>query len=131
VAGPLRRADPLLVARAQDAAGWLTIAVALLLAPWDALYDLAGLPSPQPPAAWQAAGAVLALAAVALWRSRSPGAIRAAAAADVAGAAALGAWLASGPGLETRGTIVAVALIAGLAIQAAADAALLLTPGSR
>jgi hypothetical protein len=131
VAGPLSRADPLLVARAQDAAGWLTIAVALLLARWDALYDMAGLPSPHPAGAWQAAGVVLALAAVALWRSRSRGAIRAAAAADFVAVGALAAWLASGPGLETRGTVVVAALIAGLAIQAGADAVLLLSPDSR
>jgi hypothetical protein len=126
VAGPLRP-DALLVARAQDAAGWLTLAVVLLLAPWDGPYDLAGLPSPHPPLAWQAGGAALAAAAVLLWRSRSRRAIALAAAADVAGVAAVVAWLASRPGLGTRGTIVAAGLAIALAIQAAADVVLLVS----
>jgi hypothetical protein len=134
VAGPLSggpQDDALLrVARLQDAAAWATIAVALVLAPWERLWRTLELPPPAPAWAFAAAGALLAALAVAHGAGRLGGggrrAVAAGLAADVAAALALAIWLlGADPASGTLGTVVLAVTAASLALQAAFDAAML------
>jgi hypothetical protein len=130
VAGPLSGAGDgdarLQVARLQDAAAWLTIAVALALAPWGAFWDALALERPDPPGAFVAAGVVLAAVAAAHALRGGRRAVAVALAADGVGAAALVAWLAAGgPQTGALGAVVLAVTAASLALQAGFDAAML------
>jgi hypothetical protein len=119
-------AGPLSLARVQDAAAWVTIAVALLLAPWGALWDVLQLQRPDPAGAFVAAGALLAAVAVAHGARGGRRAVLAAAGADLLAAAALAAWLlAGGPQTGALGAVVLVVTAASLALQAGFDVAML------
>jgi hypothetical protein len=122
-------AEPLRVARIQDAAAWLSLAIVLLLAPVAKAYDLLGLPQPDPAAVAIAAGAGLAAAGAALLRSRRRMAVLAAALADLAAAALLAWVVADDPATRTRGTIVLVLVALSLALQAGFDALMLQQAG--
>jgi hypothetical protein len=125
-----RALTPLRVARVQDAAAWLALAVVLLLAPLARASDLLGLPRPDPAAPAVAAGLLLASIAVAHATGRlgtGPRTVAAALAADLAGAVAAVAWLvAADPATSWRGTVVIAVTAAGLALQAAFDGLMLL-----
>jgi hypothetical protein len=122
VAGPLR------AARAQDAAAWFTIAVALLLAPWARFWEVLQLAQPQPPAPFVIGGALLAALAVVHGARRGAGrrAVQAALIANLVAAAALAAWLLTDdPATGDLGTIVLVVTAASLLLQALFDRAML------
>lgn len=126
MAGPLtldrERFDPLRLARLQDAAGWLTLALLLVLAPWARLWELVGLSQPSPAGVAVASGVALAAAAVVLLRAASARAVAVAAAVDAAGALAVAAWwLAATPADGIRGTLVLAVVVASLAVQASFD----------
>jgi hypothetical protein len=114
----------------QDAAAWLTLAVALALAPWPRFWSTLDLPQPEPPGAFVAAGAALAAVAVAHGAGRIAGggraAVNAAIVADVLGAAVLAGWLlVAAPADGTLGTIILAATAVGLALQAVFDVLML------
>jgi hypothetical protein len=96
--------------------------VLLVLAPWSRPWDLLGLPQPHPAGIAIVAGVALGGAAVALLRTASPRAVAVAATANAVGAVGVAVWwLAADPAHGLRGTIVLVAIVASLVIQAAFD----------
>jgi hypothetical protein len=119
-------AGPLSLARVQDAAAWVTIAVALCLAPWDAFWDALQLQRPVRAGAFVAGGVLLAAIAAAHALRGGRRAVAAAAAADLLAAAGLVAWLlAGGPQTGALGAVVLAVTAASLALQAGFDAAML------
>jgi hypothetical protein len=124
---------PLRAARLQDAAAWLTVAVALVLAPWTRFWVTLDLPAPEPAPAFVAAGVLLALLAAAHGAGRlgDRRAVIAALVADLVAAAALTVWLiVDDPATGTLGTVVLAVTAAGLVLQAAFDAAMLHAPAA-
>jgi hypothetical protein len=123
-------ARALSVARVQDAAAWLALAVLLVLVPSARAADLLGLSRADPAAPWVLAGLLLAAVAVAHAAGRlgtGPRAVTAALAADLAGAVGVLVWLvAADPATAARGTLVLAVVAAGLALQAAVDGLILL-----
>jgi hypothetical protein len=119
-------AGPLTAARAQDATAWLTVAVALLLAPWGRFWDALDLSRPQPPWLFVLGGGALALVAIVHAVRGGPAAIRTALVADLLAAAVLAAWLvADSPATGDLGTVVLAVTAASLVLQAAFDAVIL------
>jgi hypothetical protein len=119
-------ARALSLARVQDATAWVTIAVALCLAPWGAPWDALQLQRPERPAAFVVGGVLLAALAVAHGLRGGRRAVGVALAADVVGALALVIWLAAdGPQTGALGAVVLAVTAASLVLQAGFDAAML------
>jgi hypothetical protein len=110
----------------QDAGAWLTLAVALALAPWARLWETLGLRAPDPPGPFVAAGVLLALVAGAHVRARGRAGVVAALVGDVVAAAGVIVWLVvDSPATETLGTVVLAVVAVGLATQAVFDGLML------
>jgi hypothetical protein len=110
----------------QDAAAWLALAVALVLAPWARPWEAIGIAPPDPPGPFVAAGVLLALVAAAHVRGRGRAGVVAALAGDLVAAAGVTAWLVvDDPATATLGTVVLAVVAVGLALQAVFDAVIL------
>lgn len=114
----------------QDASAWLTLAVALCLAPWDGLWDRLELERPEPAGAFVVAGVALAAIAAAHGAGRlaggGPRAVVFALVANLVVAGVLVAWLLGDPpSTGTLGTVILAVTAAGLALQAAVDGVML------
>jgi hypothetical protein len=115
-------AQPLRLARLQDASAWAGLAVLLLLAPVHKVYDLIGVAHPRPAGAFIAAGLALLMVAALVARAGGRRVVYAAATADLVAAAALVAWLlVDSPANRTRGTVLIALAAASLAFQTCFD----------
>jgi len=116
-----------------DAVSNASLAVFLLAATWDSLYDFFGLPVPEPAFYAQILGAVLVALAIIEWALAGTTAERtivfAAAVASVLSAAILAAWLLTTDAeLDSHG-LVALWSVAGFLVVAAAIEAVTLSRG--
>jgi hypothetical protein len=116
-----------------DAVSNASLAVFLLAATWDALYEFFGLPVPEPAFYAQILGAVLVALAIIEWTLAGTTAERtivfAAAVASALSAAILAAWLLTTDAeLDSHG-LVALWSIAGFLVVAAAVEAVTLSRG--
>jgi len=120
-------AEPLRLARVQDAAAWASLSLLLLLAPVGKAYDLLGLTQPRPAGAFVAAGlAVLVVAALLAVRDGGARVVVAAAGVDLVAALLIGVWLlADSPATRTRGDLALGLVAVSLGLQAAFDVAML------
>lgn len=106
------------------------LALFLLAATWDRLYDLFGLPLPEPPFYAQLLGAALVSFAIVEWGLAGSPAERtvtlAAAVGSAIGAAVLGVWLlAEGSDVDAHGQVALWSVVAFLALAAAVHAVVL------
>lgn len=113
-----------------DALSNAALAVFLLAASWDRLYDFFGLPVPKPSFYAQLLGAALVAFAVVEWALAGSPAERtvtlAAAVGSAIAAAVLGVWLlAEGAELDTHGLVALWSVAAFLALAAAIHAVVL------
>jgi hypothetical protein len=107
-----------------DALSNASLAAFLLAATWDGLYELFGLPVPEPPFSAQLLGALLVAFAILEWRLAGTAAERevtlAAAVGSGLAAGVLAAWLlATGYDLDTHGLVALWSVVAFLAAAAA------------
>jgi hypothetical protein len=114
-----------------DAVSNASLAVFLLAATWDSLYDFFGLPVPEPPFYAQILGAVLVAFALLEWALADTPAQRivtlAAALGSALAAVVLAVWLlASGEGLDTHGLVALWSMVGFLALAAAVHAVVLI-----
>jgi hypothetical protein len=114
-----------------DAVSNGSLALFLLAASWDDLYELFGLPLPEPPFYAQLLGAVLVAFALLEWTLAGTAAERvvtfAAAVGSVLAAVILAAWLVRGEtGADAHGEIALWSIAAFLALAAAIHAVVLL-----
>lgn len=127
--GPLRLSQALVLR--VDALSNGSLALFLLAASWDRLYDVVGLPPPEP--AWyaQLLGAVLVAFAILEWALAGTPAERAvtfaAALGSLLAAGILAVWLLAGEsGAETVGVIALWSIVGFLAVAAAIHGVVLL-----
>jgi hypothetical protein len=114
-----------------DAVSNASLAVFLLAATWDSLYDFFGLPVPEPPFYAQILGAVLVAFALLEWALADTPAQRivtlAAALGSALAAVVLAVWLlASGEDLDTHGLVALWSVVGFLALAAAVHAVVLI-----
>jgi predicted alpha/beta-hydrolase family hydrolase len=114
-----------------DAVSNAALAVFLLAATWDALYDFFGLPLPKPPFYAQLLGAALVAFAILEWALAGTPAQRtvtfAAAVGSALAAAVLAVWLlAADTDLDTHGLVALWSVAAFLALAAAIHAVVLI-----
>jgi hypothetical protein len=114
-----------------DAVSNASLAVFLLAATWDALYDFFGLPVPDPPFYAQILGAVLVAFAILEWALAGTPVQQivtfAAAVGSALAAVILAVWLlASGTDLDTHGLVALWSVAGFLALAAAIHAAVLI-----
>jgi hypothetical protein len=126
--GPLRLSQALVLRI--DALSNASLAVFLLAASWDGLYDFFGLPVPEPAFYAQLLGAVLVAFAVLEWAlAGTPGersVTFAAALGSALAAGILAVWLAAGEtGADTHGVVALWSVVAFLALAAAIHAVVL------
>jgi hypothetical protein len=127
--GPFRLSQALVLR--VDAASNALLALFLLAASWDDLYDVFGLPLPQPAFYGQLVGAVLVAFAVVEWalagRPGERAVTLAAAVGSALAAAILTTWLAAGEtGADAHGIVGLWSVVAFLAVSAAIHAVVLL-----
>jgi predicted alpha/beta-hydrolase family hydrolase len=113
-----------------DALSNASLAVFLLAATWDSLYEFFGLPVPEPPFYAQLLGALLVAFAILEWQLAGTPAERtvtfAAAAGSALAAAVLAVWLlAADHDLDTHGLVALWSVVAFLAAAAAIHAVVL------
>ena len=113
-----------------DALSNAALAVFLLAATWDGLYDFFGLPLPEPPFYAQLLGAALVAFAIVEWALAGSAAERAvtlaAAVGSALGAAVLTVWLlAEGGDVDAHGLLALWSVVAFLALAAAIHALVL------
>lgn len=106
------------------------LALFLLAATWDRLYDFFGLPLPEPPFYAQLLGAALVAFAIVEWALAGSPAERtvtlAAAVGSAIGAAVLGVWLlVEGSDVDAHGQVALWSVVAFLALAAAVHAVVL------
>jgi hypothetical protein len=126
--GPLRLSQALVLR--VDAVSNASLALFLLAASWEELYDVFGLPVAEPAFYAQLLGAVLVAFAILEWAlAGTPGARAvtfAAAVGSALAAAILAVWLAAGEtGADTHGEIALWSVAAFLALAAAVHGAVL------
>jgi hypothetical protein len=114
-----------------DAVSNAALAVFLLAATWDALYDFFGLPLPEPPFYAQLLGAALVAFAILEWALAGTPAQRtvtfAAAVGSALAAAVLAVWLlAADTDLDTHGLLALWSVAVFLALAAAVHAVVLI-----
>jgi hypothetical protein len=114
-----------------DAVSNAALAVFLLAATWDALYDFFGLPLPEPPFYAQLLGAALVAFAILEWALAGTPAQRtvtfAAAVGSALAAAVLAVWLlAADTDLDTHGLVALWSVAVFLALAAAVHAVVLI-----
>jgi hypothetical protein len=114
-----------------DAASNAALAIFLLAATWDALYDFFGLPLPEPPFYAQLLGAALVAFAILEWALAGTPAQRtvtfAAAVGSALAAAVLAVWLlAADTDLDTHGLLALWSVAVFLAVAAAVHAVVLI-----
>ncbi|MGH3033342.1 MAG: hypothetical protein ACRDON_02135 [Gaiellaceae bacterium] len=114
-----------------DAVSNASLALFLLAASWDDLYELFGLPLPEPPFYAQLLGAVLVAFALLEWTLAGTAAERAvtfaAAVGSALAAAILASWLVAGEtGADPHGEVALWSIAAFLALAAAIHAVVLL-----
>jgi hypothetical protein len=114
-----------------DAVSNASLAVFLLAATWDALYDFFGLPVPEPPFYAQILGGVLVAFAILEWALADTPVQSivtfAAAVGSALAAVILAVWLlASGTDLDTHGLVALWSVAGFLALAAAIHAAVLI-----
>ena len=113
-----------------DAVSNGALALFLLAATWDRLYDVFGLRLPEPPFYAQLLGAALVAFAIVEWALAGSPAERtvtlAAAVGSAIGAAVLGVWLlAEGSDVDAHGQVALWSVVAFLALAAAVHAVVL------
>ena len=113
-----------------DALSNCALALFLLAATWDRLYDFFGLPLPEPPFYAQLLGAALVAFAIVEWALAGSPAERtvtfAAAVGSAIAAAVLAVWLlAEGGDLDSHGVVALWSVVAFLALAAAIHAVVL------
>jgi hypothetical protein len=114
-----------------DAVSNAALAVFLLAATWDALYDFFGLPLPEPPFYAQLLGAALVAFAILEWAlagtPAQPTVTFAAAVGSALAAAVLAVWLlAADTDLDTHGLLALWSVAVFLALAAAVHAVVLI-----
>ena len=114
-----------------DAVSNAALAVFLLAATWDALYDFFGLPLPEPPFYAQLLGAALVAFAILEWALAGTPAQQtvtfAAAVGSALAAAVLAVWLlAADTDLDTHGLLALLSVAVFLALAAAIHAVVLI-----